>query len=63
MDWQRYSARQETTMLMGGLVGSVTFEGSLAEFLPFLELGELIHVGKGTVMGLGQYRLQAPGSQ
>jgi hypothetical protein len=58
VDWKRYSARQKRTMLMGGLVGSVTFEGPLAEFLPLLQLGEWVHVGKGTVMGLGQYRIE-----
>lgn len=63
VDWERYSARQETAMLMGGLVGSVTFEGPLQEFLPFLRLGELVHVGKGTVFGLGLYRLSAPGPE
>ncbi len=62
MDWQRYSARQETTMLMGGLVGSVTFEGALREFLPFLQLGEWVHVGKGTVFGLGLFRLETDGA-
>ncbi len=61
MDWERYSARQQSTMLMGGLVGLVTFEGPLPEFLPLLRLGELVHVGKGTVFGLGLYRLGASG--
>ena len=63
VDWERYSARQQTAMLMGGLVGSVTFEGSVGEFLPFLRLGEWVHVGKGTVMGLGLYELRVLGSQ
>ena len=58
MDWQRYSARQQTTLLMGGLVGTATFRGLLTEFLPLLHLGELIHVGKGTVFGLGLYDLK-----
>ncbi len=61
VDWERYSARQQSTMLMGGLIGSVTFEGPLAEFLPLLKLGELVHVGKGTVFGLGLYELGRAG--
>ena len=46
-------ARQQTTLLMGGLVGTATFRGLLTEFLPLLHLGELIHVGKGTVFWIG----------
>ncbi|NJN99775.1 MAG: CRISPR system precrRNA processing endoribonuclease RAMP protein Cas6, partial [Anaerolineales bacterium] len=42
---------------MGGLVGRVTYEGDLTEYLPLLALGELIHVGKGTVFGNGQYQI------
>lgn len=60
VDWQRYSARQEETMLMGGFLGTATFEGPIAEFLPILRLGEWLHVGKGTVFGLGLYRLGMP---
>ena len=44
-------------MRMGGLVGSVTFEGKLAPFYPFLEAGEIIHAGKGTSFGLGRFRI------
>jgi hypothetical protein len=61
VDWERYSARQGTTMLMGGFVGRAELKGPLAEFLPFLRLGELVHVGKGTVMGLGMYQLNGVG--
>lgn len=59
VDWERYSARQETRLKMGGFVGSITFEGELEEFLPVLRLGELVHVGKGTSFGLGQYRIES----
>jgi CRISPR-associated endoribonuclease Cas6 len=56
-DWERYSNRQETRMMMGGFVGSITFEGDFEPFLPFLLLGECIHVGKGTSFGLGKYEI------
>ena len=52
--WERYSNRQEKRLKMGGFMGDITFEGELAEFLPFLRLGEYLHVGKGTVYGLGE---------
>jgi len=57
VDWHRYSNRQKRKIQMGGLIGQVTYSGPLAEFLPFLRLGELVHVGKGTVMGLGKYHM------
>lgn len=56
-DWERYSARQDTRMNMGGFVGKTTFEGDLGEFMPFIELGEMLHVGKGTSFGLGKYEI------
>jgi hypothetical protein len=55
MDWERYSARQSAHMTLGGFRGSMTFEGELTPFLPFLRLGEIVHVGKGTAFGLGKY--------
>jgi CRISPR-associated endoribonuclease Cas6 len=56
-DWERYSARQDTRMKMGGFIGKVSFEGDLAEFMPFIELGEILHAGKGTSFGLGKYEI------
>jgi hypothetical protein len=61
-DWERYSSRQQTTMTLGGLVGTVTYAGNLAPFLPLLRLGQVIHAGKGTSFGLGRYRLVEDGS-
>jgi len=56
-DWKRYSNRQEQKMYMGGMVGSVTYEGAVGEFLPLLKLCERVHVGKGTSFGLGRMRI------
>ncbi len=56
-DWERYSRRQDVRLKMGGIVGEVSFVGELGEFLPFLLLGEQIHVGKGTSFGLGKYEI------
>jgi len=42
-------------MKMGGFVGDISFKGDLEKFLPFIILGEYIHVGKGTSFGLGKY--------
>ncbi|HSB05728.1 MAG TPA: CRISPR system precrRNA processing endoribonuclease RAMP protein Cas6 [Thermodesulfobacteriota bacterium] len=55
-DWERYSNRQETKMRMDGFIGSIRFEGSFEPFIPFLLLGEYVHVGKGTSFGLGNMK-------
>ena len=57
-DWTRYSSRQQTEMSMGGLVGSATVDmQGMEDFWPYLWLGQWIHVGKGTSMGMGAYSL------
>jgi len=59
-DWQRYSARQNTRMLLGGFIGKVTFSFDGVEpeqFLPLVLLGSYIHIGKGTSFGLGKYEI------
>lgn len=60
-DWERYSHRQQQRIRIGGLAGSATYEGGLDEFLPWLKLGEHIHVGKNAVFGLGKYRVEVLG--
>lgn len=56
-DWARYSGRQKEWMQFGGLLGSVTYEGELSPFMPWLALGEWLHVGGKTSFGLGKYRI------
>jgi CRISPR-associated endoribonuclease Cas6 len=60
-DWERYSSRQDEKMKLGGFVGELKLAGDVAEFLPFLRLGEMVHVGKGTGFGLGMYELTLEG--
>lgn len=57
VDWERFSSRQDTRMKMGGVVGKAVYEGDLDIFLPLLRLGELVHVGKGAVFGMGKYQI------
>jgi hypothetical protein len=54
-NWERYSARQDARMKLGGCIGWVTYKGDLQPFLPLLRLGEIVHLGKGTSFGLGKY--------
>lgn len=55
--WPRYSHRQKRKMTLGGVVGSWTLRGPLGPLLPWLELGQWLHVGKNTSFGFGRYRL------
>ncbi len=56
-DWERYSFRQNTRMKLGGLIGKITYKGNIKSFLPILQAGEILHVGKNTSFGLGKYQL------
>jgi len=57
-DWERYSGRQEKRINMGGFVGAISFAGDLGPFAPLIKAGEVLHVGKGTVFGLGKYEVK-----
>jgi hypothetical protein len=63
-DWERYSNRQEQAMMMGGLIGSVTYCGSLEQYLPLFKLCRDLHIGKQSSFGLGlfDYELTSAGA-
>lgn len=55
----RFSARRTTAHDLSGFVGTITFRGDLARFLPLLRAGEYIHVGKNAVFGNGWLEIKA----
>lgn len=55
---QRYSARQQRKLSLDGLVGTITFRGSMGTFLPLIRMGSFVHIGAGTAFGLGKYHLK-----
>lgn len=57
-EWHRFSFRQKDSQIMGGVMGTITYEGNIKPFLPLLKLMEYLHVGKGTAFGLGRYKMQ-----
>ncbi|WP_374495458.1 CRISPR system precrRNA processing endoribonuclease RAMP protein Cas6 [Zoogloea sp.] len=59
-DWSRYSSRQQQKIDLGGVIGSWRLTGEIAPFIPFLYLGQWLHVGKEATFGLGGYRLEFP---
>ncbi len=62
-DQERYSRRQSRVIPQGGFVGEITFEGEMGPFLPYLKLGEAVHVGKGATFGMGRYEIDAKQSR
>ncbi|MEW6614996.1 MAG: CRISPR system precrRNA processing endoribonuclease RAMP protein Cas6 [Thermodesulfobacteriota bacterium] len=56
-DWERYSNKQDQSMLMGGIVGEVSYSGDLTEFMPFVRFCEKVHIGKQTSFGLGKIEI------
>ncbi|NOZ51787.1 MAG: CRISPR system precrRNA processing endoribonuclease RAMP protein Cas6 [Gammaproteobacteria bacterium] len=58
-DWSRpqHSDLQKEQMKFGGLLGTITYAGDLEPFIPYLALGEWIHIGGKTSFGLGKYNI------
>lgn len=50
----RLSSRTGQRHPLGGFVGVADYEGELAEFLPYLQLGKWVGVGRQTVWGKGE---------
>ncbi|MBF0121378.1 MAG: CRISPR system precrRNA processing endoribonuclease RAMP protein Cas6 [Desulfobacterales bacterium] len=53
-DWKRYSNRQDCEMLMGGMVGTITYEGNISEYIQLIDFCSKVHLGKQTAFGLGK---------
>lgn len=59
-DLHRHSGTQKQKLPLGGLIGSATLTGpthALTALQPLLQMGEQLHIGKETVMGLGRYQI------
>lgn len=51
---ERYSSRHQKKMDMSGLMGTMTFQGELAPFVPWLRAAGLLHIGRNTTFGYGK---------
>jgi CRISPR/Cas system endoribonuclease Cas6 (RAMP superfamily) len=59
MEADRLSSRSGQRHSVGGFVGEAEYEGELSEFMPYLELGKWVGVGRHTVWGNGEMELQS----
>ncbi len=57
-EWGRTSGRQQRRVEMDGVLGRLTVRGELTEVARWYRLGEWVHIGNGTSMGLGRYRVE-----
>ena len=57
-EWTRSSQRQQAEMQMGGIVGRARADGEeWKKWWPLIWLGQWVHAGKATSMGLGRYEV------
>lgn len=61
LEWERVERRSSRTGQihpLGGFFGEAEYEGDLAEFLPYLRLGQWTGVGRQTVWGKGELQVE-----
>jgi hypothetical protein len=61
LDLVRYSGSQQTELEIRGVAGSLGFPAGPGPLTSLLKAAVWMHLGKGTVMGLGQVRIMPPG--
>jgi hypothetical protein len=60
LDTHHYSSRQREALKLGGLTGQLWLSGPvLARSWPWLWLGQWLHLGSSTTIGLGRYSIRA----
>lgn len=57
--FRRYSSFKKKYESLEGVIGWAEYAGPIREFLPLLCMGQLTHVGKRSVFGLGRYHLSS----
>lgn len=54
-EFPRFSGRQKEWLNLGGFTGSIIFGGEITPFVPFIQMGEFLNVGKAASFGHGNY--------
>lgn len=61
VSFRRHSSFKRRNEALEGVVGSAEYAGEVVgRFLPLLLMGQLAHVGRRAVFGLGRYRVGEP---
>jgi hypothetical protein len=60
LDLQRYSGRQEAEIELRGVSGCLELPNGVGALAPLLAAAGWLHLGKGTVFGLGQMAVETP---
>ncbi len=47
-------------LFMGGIIGSITYEGDTGKYLPLLDIASMVHIGKQTTFGMGKTDIELP---
>ena len=55
---QRVAIPQDHGQRVDGIVGEITYEGEITRYLPYLDLGTKLHIGKKTTRGCGQFEIE-----
>jgi hypothetical protein len=50
----RYSNRKKESVDWSGMLGTLTFEGELSPFTPWLNAARVLHIGRNSTLGCGQ---------
>ena len=56
----RHSSRTGQRHSLGGFMGEALYAGALAEFMPWLKAAEYTGIGRHTVWGLGEIKVELP---
>jgi len=55
---QRVTIPQAHGQRVDGVIGEILYEGDITRYLPYLDLGTQLHIGKKTTRGCGQFEIE-----
>jgi len=55
---RRITIPQDHGQRVDGIIGEIVYEGDVTRYLPYLDLGTQLHIGKKTTRGCGQFEIE-----